>query len=311
MNISILKTLASSESETMSEVQQVITEAAQADDVKERVDTLLSFLGEKLTDIGSNLIGGIVVAVIGWYIVKFLSKTIKKLFEKSKLDESITNFLMSLVNIGLKIVLFITVATTMGVEMTSFLTLLASAGLAISLALQGCLTNFAGGVLILLLKPFTVGDYIVDDSGDEGTVTSIDVIYTHLLTPDNRAVIIPNGNLANSTITNVTKEPIRRIDFKVSIDYNENVEKVRGILEQAARENPLVLQDRDIVAFVNKFDPSSIDMTLRIWVKSVDYWTLKPQLQEMIKVTFDKHNIVIPYDKLDVNIVNPDAVSRS
>lgn len=298
MQINVIKTLASSESETLSEVQQVITDAAQADDVKDRVDTLLSFLGQKLTDIGSNLIGGIIVAVIGWYVIKLLKKTCKNLMKRSTLDDSIVNFLMSIIDAALKIILVITVATTMGIEMTSFLTLLASAGLAISLALQGCLTNFAGGVLILLLKPFTVGDYIIDSNGDEGTVTGIDIIYTHLLTADNRVIVIPNGNLANSTITNVTKEPVRRIDFKVSIDYDENIEKVRAILEKAAWENPLVLKDRDIVAFVNKFDPSSIDMTLRIWVNSQDYWTLKPQLQEMIKVTFDKNNIVIPYDKL-------------
>ena len=292
------------EAETdVSVVNEVISEAASEGNASARLNVLFGYFGDKIRELGSNLLAGIIVAVIGWYVIKLICKACKKLLYRSRLDDSVSDFLLAIIKIILRIVLFITIATTLGIQMTSFLTLLASAGLAISLSLQGCLTNFAGGVLILILKPFTVGDYIVDSSGHEGTVTSIDIIYTRLLTLDNRSVVIPNGNLANSTVTNVTKESIRRIDFNISINYSENIEKVRGILESTAKNHPLVLQDHEISAFVNKFDPSAIDMTLRVWVKTEDYWTLKAQLQELIKVTFDQCGIIIPYDKLDVNIV--------
>lgn len=274
-----------------------------------RFQSILDTLFKKLAGLGSNLLTALIVGVIGWYIAKFISKACKRILTRSKLADSVSGFLSSLINMSLKVILAVIVATTLGIEMTSIVALIGSAGLAIGLALQGCLSNFAGGVLILVLKPFTVGDYIIDSNGNEGTVTAIDIIYTKLLTPDNQSVVIPNGNLANATVTNVTKEPFRRIDFNVSIDYSEDTEKVKNILLEIAFENQYVLKDRDIAAFVNKFDPSAISMTLRVWVESVNYWTLKWEMQELIKLTFDKNNIVIPYDKLDINVIQPEKQS--
>ncbi len=269
-------------------------------------EAFLTNLYQKLLQLGGHLLKAIIIAIVGWYIVKFLSKWCRKLLMRSRLDDSVSGFLASLIGMILKIVLVLTVIGTLGIEMTSISTLVASAGLAISLSLQGCLSNFAGGVLILVLKPFAVGDYIIDSDGNEGTVTSIDIIYTKLLTPDNRAVVIPNGTLANATVINVTKEAKRRIDFSVSIDYDEDISKVRDILENLAKENVYVLKDEEISAKVNRFDPSAIDMILRVWVKSENYWDAKFQLQELIKTTFDKCNVVIPYEKLDVNLHNED-----
>lgn len=269
---------------------------------KEEALTVLSKLQEWIIAKAEKLAVAIVIAVIGWYIVKFFVRGVKKSLERSKLDASISGFLLSMVNYALKIILFIIVITTLGVEMTSIVAVVGSAGLAIGLALQGCLSNFVGGVLILITKPFVVGDYIMDSNGNEGTVTAIDIIYTSLLTPDNKAVTIPNGGLANNIVTNTTKEKIRRIDFNVSIDYNEDLLKVKEILYNLGKESPYILQDKELNVFVNTFDPSGITMTLRLWVKSEQYWEAKWKFQEDIKLTFDANHIVIPYDKLDVNI---------
>lgn len=272
-----------------------------------RLEKILDKLFEKLSALGSNLLTAALVAIIGWYIIKFIVKAFSKLLFRSKLDDSVASFLTSLTGMILKILLIIIVITTLGIDVTSILALVGSAGLAIGLALQGCLSNFAGGVLILILKPFKVGDYILDGNGNEGTVTSIDIIYTHLLTADNRAIVVPNGALSNATIMNNTEQEVRRIDFNVSVDYSENIDKVKRILLELAQNDEFVIKDdetRPYSAFVNKFDPSAISMTLRVWVTTADYWTAKAHIQEMIKMAFDKNDIVIPYDKLDVNITN-------
>lgn len=272
-----------------------------------RLEKILDKLFEKLSALGSNLLTAALVAIIGWYIIKFIVKAFSKLLFRSKLDDSVASFLTSLTGMVLKILLIIIVITTLGIDVTSILALVGSAGLAIGLALQGCLSNFAGGVLILILKPFKVGDYILDGNGNEGTVTSIDIIYTHLLTADNRAIVVPNGALSNATIMNNTEQEVRRIDFNVSVDYSENIDKVKRILLELAQNDEFVIKDdetRPYSGFVNKFDSSAISMTLRVWVTTADYWTAKAHIQEMIKMAFDKNDIVIPYDKLDVNITN-------
>lgn len=271
---------------------------------------LLGTIKEKLVEFGQNLLGTIIIFIIGWYVVKFISKSVKKLLAKSRLEASVSGFISSAVNIGLKIILAIMVVTHLGIEMTSIATLIGSAGLALGLAFQGSLSNFAGGVLILLLKPFLVGDYIIDGDHNEGNVTAIDIFYTKILTPDNRTVIIPNGNLANSTIINASKEDIRRIDFNVSIDYKENIEKVKDILYELGYKSEYSLKDKDIQVFVNKFDPSAIDMVLRLWTKAADYTDAMWAIREAIKQAFDKEDVVIPNNQLDVNIIQNKQMSK-
>jgi len=277
--------------------------------VRDTVDLLGAFK-EKLVEFGQNLLGAVIILIIGWYIVKLISKSVKKVLSKSKLEASVSGFVNSAVNIGLKVVLAIMVVTRLGIEMTSIVTLIGSAGLAIGLAFQGSMSNFAGGVLILILKPFLVGDYIIDGDHNEGSVTAIDIFYTKILTPDNRAIIIPNGALANSTIINTSQEDIRRIDFSVSIDYKENIEKVKNILYELGYKCEYTLKDKDILVFINKFDPSAIDMVLRLWTTASDYTNAMWTIRESIKTAFDNEDVVIPYNQLDVNIIKNDQMSK-
>lgn len=218
-----------------------------------------------------------------------------------QMEEGVIRFLLSLSKVVLNIMLIVIVAQILGLETSSVVAIVGSAGLAIGLALQGSLANLAGGVLILIMKPFVMGDYII--YGDkEGTVVSIDIIYTRLLTPDNRKVTLPNGALANADIINVTNEPVRRLDLSVSIDYSENIKKVKDILVNLLSGHEYILPDHDIDIFVNSFDPSSINIGYRVWVNTEDYWTLRWQLMEEVKNAFDEHEIVIPFDQLDVQI---------
>lgn len=287
--------------EQLAQVQDAISQSGVS---ASTVSLWLSKLGDLAVALGVTLLKAIIVAVVGWYIIKFISKWIKTILLKSKLDDGISGFLSSVLRTILQILLVIIVIGIMGIPMSSIVALIGSAGLAIGLALQGCLTNFAGGVLILIVKPFKVGDYIKDGNGIEGTVTAIDIIYTKLVTVDNQSVTIPNGNLANSTVINSTKEPHRRLDFDVSISYDEDIDRVKKVLIEAAQNCTSRLEEQECTAFVRSFDPSAVKITLRFWVKSEDYWSVKWEMQEMIKKIFDENHISIPYDQLDVHVVD-------
>lgn len=243
----------------------------------------------------------LVVFFVGRKLIRILLKLFRKNFDRMNIEEGVVKFLLSICKIVLNLLLIIIVAQILGLETSSVVAIVGSAGLAIGLALQGSLANFAGGVLILVSKPFVMGDYIIAGS-IEGTVVGIDIIYTRLLTMDNRCVVLPNGNLANSDIINVTSEPERRLDLSVSIDYSENIKKVKDILEQLLTGHELILPQHSIDIFVNSFDPSSINIGFRVWVATENYWKLRWQLMEEIKAAFDENEIEIPFDQLDVNI---------
>ena len=268
------------------------------------ISILLERLGELAAAAGLTLLRAIIVGVIGWYIIKIISKWARSLLNKSNLDDGMAGFLTSVITAILRCLLVVIIIGILGIPMSSVVALVGSAGLAIGLALQGCLTNFSGGVLILIVKPFKVGDYIIDSAGNEGTVTAIDIIYTKLLTSDNRTVTIPNGTLANSTVINTTREPVRRLDFNVSISYEENIDRVKEVLLRTARESGYVVEEQEYRAFVASFDPSAVKITLRFWVKSEDYWEAKWTMQEAIKKQFDAEGISMPFDQLDVHVVN-------
>lgn len=268
------------------------------------VNQFLEYLKKQvplLADFGKKVLIAIVIYFLGKKLIRLLLKLLKHTFEKSKMEPSVESFLMAVSKVVLNVILVIIVVTIIGFPASSLVALVGSAGLTLGLALQGSLSNFAGGVLILLMKPFRLGDYIISD-GNEGTVSGIDIFYTRLLTVDNRLVVIPNGTLSNSSITNVTNEPIRRLDLMVSIDYSENIKKVKDILEELIKKQELVLEDKENTVFVNSFDPSAIKIGLRAWVNTTDYWALKFLLMEQIKEAFDEHDITIPYEQLDVNI---------
>ena len=189
-------------------------------------------------------------------------------------------------------------------DTTSLIALLTSASLAIGLAVQGSLANFAGGVLLLIMKPFVVGDYIDDGNGHEGTVISIEIIYTRLLTANNEMVCIPNGKLADSPVTNLTNQESRRIDFPVSISYDENIDRVRTVLLNVASECQTLSKTHESLVFVQDFDSSSVRVVLRVWAITDKYWETRFEIREAIKKAFDAEGIEIPYDHMDVNLVN-------
>lgn len=192
-----------------------------------------------------------------------------------------------------------------GIQSTSVVAILGSAGIAIGLALQGSLSNFAGGILLLILKPFKIGDYIIEHSnGNEGTVTNIDIFYTKLLTADNKMIAMPNGNLINSSLTNVTNEAIRRLDITVDISYDSDLKKAKQLMEEILIKDEARLEDRDLNVFVSELTNSSVIIGGRMWVKTEDYWPAKWRIIELVKVTFDENNIQIPYQQLDVTIKN-------
>lgn len=253
---------------------------------------------------GRLLLIAVIIIFIGRKLIKWLVRLLHKSLDRSNLDEGVTKFLVSAVSISLNIILMIIAANVLGLETSSLVALVGSAGLTLGLALQGSLSNFAGGVLILVMKPFRIGDYIIVGS-NEGTVSNIDIFYTKLLTVDNRLIVIPNGSLSNSNIINVTNEPIRRLDLAISVDYSENIKKVKDILWRLGTENEMVLKDEyNVDVFVGSFDPSAISIGLRVWVEKENYWVLKWELLEKIKETFDAEGVQIPYDQLDVNITN-------
>ena len=227
----------------------------------------------------------LILFFIGRKVIKWITKLVDKSLKKSKLEEGVIKFLHSCISIVLNIVLIVLLAGFLGLETTSLAALIGSAGLAIGLSLQGSLSNFAGGVLILIVKPFVIGDYIVSGA-EEGTVIHIDIFYTRLLTVDNRLVVIPNGSLSNAVITNVTNETIRRVDFKVGIEYGEDIDKVKGILADIATANEKVLKDKPVDIYVDALDASSVNR----------------EILENIKKEFDKNNVSIPFNQLDVNI---------
>lgn len=246
---------------------------------------------------------GLLIFGVGSKLIKKLLKFVRRSMEKKELEQGVVTFIISASKIALYVLLVIVVAQIFGFATSSIVAIVGSAGLAIGLALQGSLANFAGGVLLLIMKPFRVGDYII--VGDmEGTVAKIDVVYTTLNTGDNAVAILPNGKLADSNILNVTKEDKRRIDIKVGIEYGEDIKKVRAVLQRIVENQTTRLADTEIAIVVSSLDESAITMEVRLWVKPGDYWMTKCNMLEQISETFAANDIVIPYNQLDVNVTN-------
>lgn len=252
---------------------------------------------------GKKFLLSILVFIIGRKIVKWVVKIIAKSVRKSNMDQSVTGFLIAVVNAVLHAILMVMIVGMIGLDTGSMVALIGSAGLTIGLALQGSLSNFAGGVLILIMKPFRVGDYIITDTYD-GVVSSIDLFYTRLITFDNRMVVLPNGSLSNSTIINVTNEPIRRLDIDFGISYKEDFNKVKEVLLRVIHEEELVKKELEISIFIHSFDPSSIPLGVRVWVDTNNYWSVKCNLLENMKKAFDEYNIQIPHNKMDIMITD-------
>ena len=263
----------------------------------------LKLIIETVTSLGFKLLGAVFVFVVGVKLTSWVAKLIRTSPKLDKLDVSLRSFLTSFTKIALYIVLIITVAMILGVPVTSFITILASCGVAIGLALQGSLSNFAGGLMILFFKPFKVGDYI-EAQGESGTVVGISVVYTELLTPDNKRITIPNGSLTNSNIKNYSAEPLRRVDLSFSVAYNSKDEDVKRIIGTAITEHPLALGDPAPFVRLSQHGDSALVYTARVWVNNADYWTVYFDVLERVKADFDTSGITIPFPQMDVHIKN-------
>lgn len=244
-----------------------------------------------------------VVYLIGVQVIRLLRKFLKKWLTKREADIGVKQFLDALIKYVCYFILFMMILSVFGVATTSAVALLGSMGLTIGLALQGSLSNFAGGVLILLLKPFKVGDYIIEDvNKNEGTVKEISVFYTKLTTPDNRVIIIPNGTLANSSLMNVTQSEKRRVDIYVGVSYQADLKKAKSILTELAEQEINRLKDEPMDIFVSDLEDSSVKLGVRIWVPTDSYWETHWRLVEEVKLALDAGGIEIPYPQMDVTI---------
>lgn len=245
----------------------------------------------------------IALYAIGGKIIKWLVKLVMRSMDRAGADAGVKQFVTPLVKYVLYALLIFMIMGMFGIATTSAVAVLGSAGVAVGLALQGSLSNLAGGVLILLLKPFVVGDYIIEDTNkNEGTVSEISIFYTKLVTVDNKVIVIPNGILSNSSLTNVTHMDKRRLDLLVGISYDADIRTAKEVLKRIALEEPARLPEEEPVVYVDALGASSVDMGLRVWVNAVDYWQAKWRLTENIKYAFDEKGIAIPYQQIDVQI---------
>ncbi len=265
-------------------------------DLQAHVDNAIKWFWEMLPD----LILAIILLFVGLWVVRFLNKMVRRFFEKKDYDQTLETFLQSFISIALKIILFILVVTQLGVKTSSLVAMLGAAGLAIGLALQGSLANFAGGVLILLFKPFKVGDFI-SAQGVDGTVKEISIFNTKLNTFGNQLAIIPNGQLSNGNVINFNAEPIRRDNYKVGIGYGSNIKKAKDILLQICANNEKILTDPMPQVVVDSLGDSSVNLSLRWWAKNEDFWDAKFFVHEETKSRFDEAEIEIPFPQRDIH----------
>ena len=268
-----------------------------------KLDTLVQRMSEKGIDLLLQLLLAIVIWIVGSYLIKTFKKVIIKSMEKKGVDPSLKSFLGSLITAVLYVMLVIITISTIGVQTSSLVAVLGAAGLANGLALQGSLSNFAGGVLIIIFRPFNVGDFI-EMGSMSGTVKEIQIFQTFLDTPDNKRVVIPNGQLSNNSLINYTRTPTRRIDMKFSVGYNSDIKLVRNLIEEIINKNGFVLKDHEILVRLETLADSSMIFVVKVWALNENYWDVYYDITENIKNNFDKNGIEIPYPKMDVNIKN-------
>ena len=267
------------------------------------LEKFMTELPDKALNFGVKVLIALVFLLICWKLSNLIVKAIRKSMEKARSDESIIHFVCKFIEVGLKFLSIVLVAASLGFNSASIVALLGSAGVAIGLAVQGTLSNLAGGVMILLVKPFKLGDYIIEDShGHEGTVKEISLFTTKLITPDNRVIVIPNGDLSNTSLTNSTGNKVRLLQVFVGVPYSESTNKVRSVLEGAMNSSKYALKDREMLVVVNDFKDSYIEMQLRCWVKSYEFLASKWDLNESVKNALDEAGIEIPFNQVDVHM---------
>jgi len=267
------------------------------------MDIIGKNLLDKASDFGVSLLGALLTLVIGFKIVSIIIKLLKKGKGFNKLDKSVQTFLTSFLSLFLKIAVLIAVLSNLGVPMTSLVTIFGSATLAIGLALQGGLTNLVGGLLILIFKPFKVGDWI-EASGHSGSVEAITIFYTVINNLDNTRIVLPNGDLANTSIKNFSHNGERKVCMDFSVDYSSDIDKVKEVLNRVIEEEPLINKEKEIFVKMTNHADSALIFTVRVWTKNSDFWTVKFNMLENVKKAFDKEGISIPFPQVDVHMKN-------
>ena len=265
------------------------------------MEQTLRNLLESVINKGVEILIALVILAVGFKLSKIITKLIKKGRGFNKLDKSVQTFTLSFVSISTKVIVIIIVAGIVGIPTTSLITLIGSAGVAIGLALQGGLSNVAGSIIILINKPFEVGDFI-DASSYSGTVTKITMFYTELATVDNKRVVIPNGQLTSATIVNYSTNEERQLDLTFGVSYDSDIDKVKKVLTKVINDTEAVNKEKDILVRVLEYADSSVIFRVRAWVKNTDYWNTYYDIQENVKKSFDKNNIEIPFNQLDVHM---------
>lgn len=265
-----------------------------------KLDLFLDKLLDFSVDAGKNIFIACLIYSIGCFIIKQINRLVAKILEKRKVEPSVQTFLKSLVKILLNMILAFAVISKLGVETTSFAALMASAGVAIGMALSGNLSNFAGGLIILVFKPFKVGDYI-EGPDVNGTVKEIQIFHTILSTLDNRMIYVPNGILNNNAITNYSKQETRRVDWVFGVEYGEEIGKVRAVIQRIIKNDSRILDTPAPLIALSTLNASSVDITVRVWVKASDYWSVLFDINEIVYDTFNKEGINFPFPQLTVH----------
>lgn len=289
---------------TIADTTQEVTEATQ--EAVDKVSRLTQYVQDSIPSLisfGLQVIMALIVFFVGRLLIKWIRKIVRRSFERSGADKGVEQFVDSLLKYGLYALLIFTLISGLGFDTTSVAALVASSGVAIGLALQGSLSNFAGGVLILLLKPFAVGDYIIEDTnGKEGTVKEIQIFYTKLTTIDNKTIVIPNGMLTNNSITNASAKDERQLDLRVGISYDADIKKVKSVIENVLVKDASIIKNEQILVFVDDLADSAVVLGIRAWVKNEEYWDTRWRMLEEIKLALDENEIEIPYPQMTVHM---------
>ena len=264
------------------------------------IQTVLTSMVTWCVNAGWNIIGAVIIYFVGRFLINLIMRLVRTIMEKRQIEASVKTFLLSFINITLTILVLIAVVSRLGVETTSFAALLASAGVAVGMALSGNLNNFAGGLIVLLLKPFKVGDFI-EAQGQTGTVKAIQIFHTIITTVDNRDVFIPNGALSSGTVINYSINPIRRLEWTVAVEYNEDYDKVEQVVKRIISEDPRILQDPAPFVALKELADSSVNIVIRCWVKGADYWDVNFDMNRNIYATFNREGIGFPFPQITVH----------
>lgn len=252
-------------------------------------------------DLGGRILAALIIFIIGKILVNWANKLFAKMLEKRKVEPSIQSFLKSIVNITLLVLLFLAVIGKLGIELTSFAALLASAGVAVGMALSGNLSNFAGGVIILVFRPYEVGDYIEASTGAAGTVTDIQIFHTVLTTPDNKVVFAPNGAMSGAVVTNYSRKDTRRVDFLFGVEYGTDFNQAKSIIMEVINKDSRILKDPAPFVELGALADSSVNITVRVWVNAADYWAVNFDMNKNVYATFNEKGISFPFPQLTVH----------